>query len=498
MIQSVPSAIRRIALVLLAATLPAGSAAADEPLRLLFIGNSFTNGGPIPVLVAHVAEEAGWTMPVAVNAAVNGQTLEYHTTYAPTLAYIDQGNWDYVVLQEYSTRPTDSTIGNADPLQFKQDATWLYDRIKASSPDAVIVLYETWARHEDHSVYPTYYDDRDDMQEQLNYHYQDAAENYIPTHATYAIKDDVLLAPCGEAWGANYHDRNVMLHGGDLYHAGPYGQYLNAYVIYGMIYGRKVEGLTYPASTETYSYLQQLADAATGATLYGGPDGFAAAEVAYEGEDLGDGLTAWTFRIACDDEQTVQMSVAMGFQGADGATIHQVAYNGVVAVNTETLATLADGTGTPPYDMAHDTWVYAPLCDNTIPGINPLTGGALTGFYEAANAYALSCYTGTAAVPVGGIDLARVVADGNVEWTGSIARGIYEFEAAGVTEQSAPLPGDFNGDCTVSGADYVVWADTFGNTTGPGVDMRADANGDGLVSGTDYVVWANNFGRTCE
>ena len=66
-----------------------------------------------------------------------------------------------------------------------------------------------------------------------------------------------------------------------------------------------------------------------------------------------------------------------------------------------------------------------------------------------------------------------------------------------VASYFAPLPGDYNGDGTVSGADYVVWADTFGNDGSPGKeDLRADGNGDGTVSGADYVVWANNFGTS--
>ena len=67
-------------------------------------------------------------------------------------------------MQEYSTRPTDN-IG--DPVAFKVAATFLYDRVKESSPAAQIILYETWARHEDHSYYPDSFADRDEMQEQL-------------------------------------------------------------------------------------------------------------------------------------------------------------------------------------------------------------------------------------------------------------------------------------------------------------------------------------------
>jgi len=59
------------------------------------------------------------------------------------------------------------------------------------------------------------------------------------------------------------------------------------------------------------------------------------------------------------------------------------------------------------------------------------------------------------------------------------------------------LAGDFNDDGTVSGADYVIWASTFGNDGSSGKeDLRADANGDGRVTGADYVIWASSFGAS--
>ena len=58
-------------------------------------------------------------------------------------------------------------------------------------------------------------------------------------------------------------------------------------------------------------------------------------------------------------------------------------------------------------------------------------------------------------------------------------------------------PGDFNGDMTVSGADYVVWANNFGwqENDQPASARAADANRDGEISAADYVVWADHFGE---
>ena len=234
-------------------------AAAGEGLRILFLGNSFTNYGPIPDMVADLAADAGFAKPEVLNVAENGQSLEYHRNCEKTLAAIDAGGWGFVVLQEYSTRPTDN-IG--DPAGFKRDATWLYDRIKASSPQAKVVLYETWARNEFNDMYQEKFDNRMQMQNQLNKHYHDCVENYIPANSTAAVKDDLLLARVGEAWDINYWGRNMMLHDTDKYHAGNAGRYLNSLVIYSTIYGKKTSGLKpqLELSEEDAEYLQGIAD----------------------------------------------------------------------------------------------------------------------------------------------------------------------------------------------------------------------------------------------
>ena len=263
---------------------------AETPLKILFIGNSFTNYGDIPHVVQALAADAGWAAPDVTNVAVNGQSLNFHRYNANTLAAIDGGGWDYVVLQEYSTKPTDN-VGPASV--FKDDATFLYDRVKASSPAAQIILYETWARHEDHSIYPGTFTDRTQMQTQLNYHYNDCADNYIPNNSTSAVTTDVTVAPAGECWHANYLDQNLMLHGGDLYHAGYRGDYLSSMAIYSTIYHRMVAGLSpqLGVSPEDATYLQTICDTVTGETIpqVGLPNSIQSGDIIYI--DFGDAST---------------------------------------------------------------------------------------------------------------------------------------------------------------------------------------------------------------
>ncbi len=242
------------------------------PLRILFIGNSFTFGGPVPTIVDILANDAGWPDPHVRYSAFGGESLEGHRDRSATLDLVDEGSWDVVVLQEYSTRPTD---GRGDPTQFKEDATWFHDRVKSSSPDARIILFETWAREASHSYYPGSYDDPADMQAQLRSHYFDAAENWIPDHAEELVVPDVGVAPVGDVWEQHLlEDEALRLHYSDDWHAGTNGRYLNGLVIYATIYQRAVTGLTpWELTAPDAARLQETTDAFTSYELSWGPDG---------------------------------------------------------------------------------------------------------------------------------------------------------------------------------------------------------------------------------
>jgi gluconolactonase len=56
----------------------------------------------------------------------------------------------------------------------------------------------------------------------------------------------------------------------------------------------------------------------------------------------------------------------------------------------------------------------------------------------------------------------------------------------------SPALGDFNGDGTVSAADYTVWRNTLGTST----DLSADGDGDRTIDEDDYDVWREHFGAT--
>jgi hypothetical protein len=249
---------------------PAPDGGRPPPNEIFFVGNSFTFGGPVPDLVHDLAVYAGFPEPNVEYRAIGGQTLQGHRADAApdgAPARVAEG-WDVVVLQELSTRPTDS-IGPAE--QFEEDATWFYDLAKTANADCEVILYETWARRSTHEYYPDTFADPADMQAQLRYWYNDAVDRYIPMFSTADRKTDVRLARAGDAWELVLAmGEPPRLHADDDYHASASGQYLNALVIYGTIYRRRTLGLVPIRVDEaTAARLQTEADRVTGATLDG-------------------------------------------------------------------------------------------------------------------------------------------------------------------------------------------------------------------------------------
>lgn len=241
--------------------------AIPPPERVLFIGNSFTFTENMPRIFGELVAGSGYPEPYVSSRALGGQTLAFHradTDPAGAPARVMEGSWDVVVLQEFSTRPTDS-VGPAE--QFEIDATWFYDLVKSTSPDPRVLLYETFARRSTHGIYPGTFDDPADMQAQLRFWYDDCAYRYIPTFSMAAVSTDVSVARVGDAWEAQLAGGEPpRLHGADDYHPSAAGAYLTAAVFFASVYGRRSDGL--PAigvDEDTARTLQATADAITGA-----------------------------------------------------------------------------------------------------------------------------------------------------------------------------------------------------------------------------------------
>lgn len=76
-----------------------------QTTRVLFIGNSYTGVNDLPNTFKNLSLSLGDSVFVQSNTP-GGFTFNGHSTNTTTLSLIQQGNWDFVVLQEQSQLPS--------------------------------------------------------------------------------------------------------------------------------------------------------------------------------------------------------------------------------------------------------------------------------------------------------------------------------------------------------------------------------------------------------
>lgn len=108
-----------------------------KSLKLLFIGNSFTQRNNLPKLLADLAAARGIQVDHELISA-GGASLRRHWNGDRAIAAIETGAYDYVVLQEQSTLPVKNAARMADNVRL------FAELIKQHG--AKPVLYMTWAR----------------------------------------------------------------------------------------------------------------------------------------------------------------------------------------------------------------------------------------------------------------------------------------------------------------------------------------------------------------
>jgi hypothetical protein len=125
-------------LVVIATTVACGGEPTPAPLKVLFVGNSYTYVNDLPAMVAAMAEVRGDRMIDADRHLVGGCTFERHVKETGALDKIREQKWDVVVLQEQSLRPI------VDRTKMHEYASLLH--AEAAKQGAETVFYLTWAR----------------------------------------------------------------------------------------------------------------------------------------------------------------------------------------------------------------------------------------------------------------------------------------------------------------------------------------------------------------
>ena len=193
-------------LVIVAALALAGCAqvsrsAADEPLRVLFVGNSLTHTNDLPAVVATLARGVGTEIEHAT-IAPGGMSLEDHWNAGRVPAEIASGNWDAVVMQQGPSALPESQAN----LREWADRLAEHARKHGARPALLTVWPEDYRAS--------------------------ALGEVIASYANAAEAAGAELYPAGLAWQAAWsRTPSLPLYGPDGFHPSTLGTYLAALVV---------------------------------------------------------------------------------------------------------------------------------------------------------------------------------------------------------------------------------------------------------------------------
>jgi hypothetical protein len=193
-----------------------------KPVRVLFIGNSYTFFNNLPKLVEAIAasQKDGPRFETEVSLR-GGMALKWHWEDGKAVQAIQRGGWDFVVLQDHSLLgrvPAPGTVPSVnDPADYFEYARKFDQEIKKAG--ARTILYATWAR----DGYP-------EQQRKLD-------DAFIML----AREIGAGIVPTGLAWTlAKIEAPGIKLYTPDRSHPSMAGSYLNALLFYRCLTGRNV------------------------------------------------------------------------------------------------------------------------------------------------------------------------------------------------------------------------------------------------------------------
>jgi hypothetical protein len=223
-----------------AAACPSPTATVDDPLRVLFLGNSYVATNDLPGTVVKLAASTGHTV-VTASRAPGGYTLgaapNAHATDAKSLALVAEGTWHVVVLQEQSQLPTIPAFFDAAMVPGAQA---LAAAVHDAAPCAQVMLFLTWGREAG---------GQQCAGELCSPPFADFAAMQASLTAAYLDVAAIIgasVAPVGPAWQASLAEApGIDLFAPDGSHPSKAGSYLAAAVFHIALLGTSPEGASF-------------------------------------------------------------------------------------------------------------------------------------------------------------------------------------------------------------------------------------------------------------
>lgn len=191
-----------------------------QPMRVLFVGNSYTHYNNMPKLFEQMADSKGVKLEVLMDAK-SSHTFEMHSKRPELYKNIRSTKWDYIVLQGFSRElAQDRAVIDKQSLPYLKQ---LLDSIYANNSCTNVLLYQTWG-------YDTGFKD-DSLG--IDWSYQTMSDRIHEGYLYVSEQLNLSIVPVGKVWETVKENHpQIELYQEDKQHPSLAGSYLAASCFY--------------------------------------------------------------------------------------------------------------------------------------------------------------------------------------------------------------------------------------------------------------------------
>lgn len=195
-----------------------------QPMRVLFVGNSYTHYNNMPKLFEQMADSKGVKLEVLMDAK-SSHTFQMHSKRPELYKSIHSAKWDYVVLQGFSRElAQDSPIIDSMSIPYIKQ---LLDSIYANNSCTNVLLFQTWG-------YDGGYKD-DSLG--IDWNYQQMSDRVHQGYLHVAEQLNLSVVPVGKVWETvKENHAEIQLYQEDKQHPSLAGSYLAASCFYAALF----------------------------------------------------------------------------------------------------------------------------------------------------------------------------------------------------------------------------------------------------------------------
>ena len=195
-----------------------------QPMRVLFVGNSYTHYNNMPKLFEQMADSKGVKLEVLMDAK-SSHTFQMHSKRPELYKSINSAKWDYVVLQGFSRELAQErpVIDSMSIPYVKQ----LLDSIYANNSCTNVLLFQTWG-------YDGGYKD-DSLG--IDWNYQQMSDRVHQGYLYLSEQLNLSVVPVGKVWETvKENHAEIQLYQEDKQHPSLAGSYLAASCFYAALF----------------------------------------------------------------------------------------------------------------------------------------------------------------------------------------------------------------------------------------------------------------------